>query len=333
MAKDTARRTFFRLLAAAFVAYLAVGAAACLLLLLLTFRLGSDGADALAVHAETVLPATAFVALVAGGAAVGVYRILTQALASRRLARRVSEAAVPAPPRLTATASRSGLERRVVAVAGEEPFSFVFGAVAPRVAVSHGLLEAATDAELAAVLEHERYHVRHFDPLKLLIARALPGALFYLPALASCRERYIAARELAADREALATCGRQPLVSALLNAVRGPRWPELHAAAAIGGADLLDIRVAQLETGAEPPLIGATKSALLISAASGGVLAATVAASLAGAGGPQRVVDVARLDVPGAALIALSVIACALPLLLSLGLLVCRISHRSTRRA
>jgi len=44
-------------------------------------------------------------------------------------------------------------------------------------------------AELDAVLEHEHYHVRNRDPLKLVLARALPAAFFYLPVLASSYPR------------------------------------------------------------------------------------------------------------------------------------------------
>jgi hypothetical protein len=59
---------------------------------------------------------------------------------------------------------------------------------------------------------------------------------------------------LAADRRAVRACGRDPLVGALLKVVRGPAWGELQAAAALGGSELLDLRVAQLESGSEPKL-------------------------------------------------------------------------------
>ncbi|MBW3672283.1 MAG: hypothetical protein KY432_11505, partial [Acidobacteria bacterium] len=39
---------------------------------------------------------------------------------------------------------------------------------------------------------------------------------------------------------------------ALLKVVRGPAWPELSTAAAIGGDELLEVRIAQLESGREP---------------------------------------------------------------------------------
>jgi beta-lactamase regulating signal transducer with metallopeptidase domain len=122
----------------------------------------------------------------------------------------------------------------------------------PRVVVSRGLVERATDAELRAVLEHEQYHVHNIDPLKSAIVRVLSEALFFLPALDSLRARYVASRELAADRRAVATCGRRSLAGALLKAVQGPDWSEQAGAAAISSLDLLDVRLRQLETGSEP---------------------------------------------------------------------------------
>ncbi len=140
----------------------------------------------------------------------------------------------------------------MVLVDAADSFSFVYGAMTPRVTVSRGLLERATGEELRAVLEHERYHVRNIDPLKVAIVRVLSDALFFLPALGSLRARYLAGRELAADRRALARYGRHSLAGALLKVVRGPDWSKQASAAAISSPDLLDVRLIQLETGSEP---------------------------------------------------------------------------------
>jgi beta-lactamase regulating signal transducer with metallopeptidase domain len=131
--------------------------------------------------------------------------------------------------------------------------------------------------------------VRNLDPLKVLLARALPATFFYIPALHELRARYIAGRELAADRRALESCGRRPLAGALFKVVRGPRWPELGAAAAIGGPELLDVRVAQLETGSEPRLAGVSTAALLLSLGGIAALTAAFVATVVGVGGPDAV--------------------------------------------
>jgi beta-lactamase regulating signal transducer with metallopeptidase domain len=141
------------------------------------------------------------------------------------------------------------------------------------------------------VLEHERYHVRNLDPLKVLLARALPATFFYAPVLSSLQRRYVAARELAADRRAFESCGRGPLAGALFKVVRGPTWPELQTAAAIGGPELLDIRIGQLETGSEPRLATLTPRAVAISVLAAALLVGLFVASLVAYGGPSEVAD------------------------------------------
>jgi beta-lactamase regulating signal transducer with metallopeptidase domain len=175
--------------------------------------------------------------------------------------------------------------------------------------VSRPLYEAAAADELDAILEHERYHVRNLDPLKVLLARALPATFFYAPALSGLKTRYVAARELAADRRAVESCGSKPLAGALFKVVRAPAWPELQAAAAIGGPELLDVRVAQLETGSEPELAGLTGRALAISAAAAALLTGLFVASVVAHGGPSAVAEttgaeLGALDVAGALLCA-----------------------------
>jgi beta-lactamase regulating signal transducer with metallopeptidase domain len=184
---------------------------------------------------------------------------------------------------------QTGLGGRVVLVDAPESFSFVYGVLIPRVAVSRGLLEGVSGGELRAVLEHERYHVCNLDPLKVVLVRALSAALFYLPALDSLCARYVAGRELAADQRAVVACGRRPLAGALLKVVRGPEWSELDVAAPIGGPELLNVRVAQLETGAEPRLQTLSIARATISLLGVASFTATFLASVSSFGGPAAV--------------------------------------------
>src|SRR5205085_5582803 len=103
--------------------------------------------------------------------------------------------------------------------------------------------------------------------------------------------RYGAAGEPAAHRRAIGGCGRKPLAGALFKVVRGPRWPELQVAAAIGGPDLLDVRMVQLETGSEPKVAGITRSALLISTLVAALLTGLFVESVVGYGGPSAVAN------------------------------------------
>jgi Zn-dependent protease with chaperone function len=308
---DTANRSFAGLLGASLLVGMFVfcGAVACVLAVLLVSRLAQDGIDALTSEGGAVWPALAFIAIVAAGAIFGVASLWRQARASRSLSRRVQALELPLPPQLAEAARRAGLAGRIALVDSDERFSFAYGALTPRVAVSLGLLGAASPDELAAVLAHERYHVRNLDPLKVLFARALPGSFFYMPALRCLHTRYVAGRELAADRRAVQAHGSRPLAGALFKVLRGPSWPELRVAAAIGGPELIDARIAQLESGSEPPVGAVTRGAILLSLLGALLLTGLFIASVIGFGGPSAAADVGGaslgpLDVAGAVLCA-----------------------------
>jgi beta-lactamase regulating signal transducer with metallopeptidase domain len=230
------------------------------------------------------VPAIMFIAPIAAGLGLGSCSLGRQVLASHRLARRVRRLAVATPDDLKRSATHAGLAGRIVLVDAAEAFSFVYGVFNPRVAVSRGLCDSASPGELRAVLEHERYHVCNLDPLKMLVLRALSATLFFLPVLSSLRARYVTGCELAADRRAVLTCGRRPLVGALLKVVRGPEWNELHMAASLGGHELLDARVAQLETGREPRLAALSLTRVIASFLMAVTLAAAYAVSVASFG-------------------------------------------------
>jgi Zn-dependent protease with chaperone function len=291
MRLDSANRSFAALVISSLLlgVYVLCGAVGCVLVPLIVSRVSDRGVSGLIDGAHNLLPAVAFVALVGGGVALGARSLSRQIGASGVLRRRVHSLALELPDELAQAATAAGLNGRVVLVDCEEWFSFAYGALTPRVAVSRGMFEGVCGEELRAVLEHERYHVRNLDPLKVLIVRALPATFFFMPALEALRIRYVAGRELAADRRAVQACGRKPLVGALLKVVRGPAWSELEVAAAIGGPELLDLRVAQLESGREPRLATFDRTGLLLSALGGLLFTGVFIASIVGFGGASAV--------------------------------------------
>jgi Zn-dependent protease with chaperone function len=328
---DTANRSVLALAAASLVSavWLLCSAAGCVLLALIVYDVARDGPGAL-VGDDALLPAAMFLALVGLGAVLGIRSLVRQVAASRRLARTMDELALPAPQALEEAAARAGLTGRVLLVDSAEPFSFAFGALAPRVAVSSGLLGQTAPEELDAVLEHERYHVHNLDPLKVVLARGLPAMFFYLPLLQDLHLRYLAGRELAADRRAVETCGRRPLAGALFKVVRGPGWPELSTAAAIGGPELLDVRIAQLELGTEPKLGAVTARHLLLTVLGVVALTASFVTAITLAGGSETVADATGMDVsPTGALLALG---CVLPVALAGWAMYRWLSHRARSR-
>lgn len=310
MKLDTASRSFVSLAVLSFIAYVAIAFAACLLVALAAYRLSADGLGAVTEGGQSLRAGLVFLLLVAAGVALGLRSLGAQMIASAKLCRRVRSLALPMPVELIAAARRARLSGRVKLVDADESFAFAYGAFSPRVAVSRGLLEDVAPAELDAVLEHERYHVVSLDPLKIMLFGAILSAFFLIPALRGYRARYVAGRELAADRRALEAHGRPPLAGALIKVMaRQPGWTELRTAAAIGGSDLLDLRVAQLESGREPKISGASATAVLLSALGLGVLAWGFTASVSGFGGPAAVVAATmpgmELAAPALALAAL----------------------------
>jgi len=287
MRLDSANRSFLALMSLALLLgmYVLCGAVGSVLVPLVLARISHDGIAGL-LDSGSMLPVLFFIVLVAVGLAFGARSIVRQVVASSRLARRVRGLKLELSDELALTASAVGLAGRVVLIDAPERFSFAYGVLTPRVAVSRGLLEGVSDDELRAILEHERYHVCNLDPLKIVFVQALSAAFFFLPALDSLRARYLAGRELAADRRAVRACGRRPLVGALLKVVRGPNWSELEGVAAIGGPELLDVRVAQLETGIQPKLATLSITRAAVSIVGAGLFAAMFVAAVFSFGGP-----------------------------------------------
>ncbi|MGH2880039.1 MAG: M56 family metallopeptidase [Solirubrobacteraceae bacterium] len=313
MRLDSANRSFLALMSLALLLgmYVLCGAVGSVLVPLVLARVSHDGTAGLLDSSGALLPVLLFTTPVAAGLAFGVRSVARQIVASRRLARRVRGLALELPDELALTASEVGLGGRVILLDAPERFSFAYGALTPRVAVSRGLLEGVSDDELRAVLEHERYHVCNLDPLKVVLVQALSAAFFFLPALDSLRASYLAGRELAADRRAVRVCGRRPLVGALLKVVRGPDWSELEGVAAIGGPELLDVRVAQLETGIQPKLATLSITRATVSLVGAGLFTAMFVAAVFSFGGPAALYRATGTGLTTAGL--LSGVSCSAP--------------------
>lgn len=289
MTVDSANRAFLTLVAVALAPYFLLGVFGCGLLSYLAYRVAADGPGVLTGDAD-LRPAVAFFVVVSTGTVLAARSLWQQFHATRRLADHVRTRRISATPAMAAAGERAGLDGRVDVVDSAEAWSFTYGLRAPRVAVSSQLAASASADELDAVLAHERYHVGNHDPLKVVVARALPAAFFFLPALGHLRSRYLASRELAADRRAVGAAGRRPLVAALYRVVGGPGWPELSTAAAIGGGDVLDLRLTQLETGQEPALGTLPRPAVAVTGAALALLLAALFVTVAGVGGTDALV-------------------------------------------
>lgn len=99
---------------------------------------------------------------------------------------------------------------------GTRPEAFCAGLVRPRIYVSSAAIRLLTPCELAAVVAHEAHHQSRRDPLRIVFARAVADAFFFMPALRHLSDRYGQLAELAADEAAARAAGREALASAML---------------------------------------------------------------------------------------------------------------------
>lgn len=96
------------------------------------------------------------------------------------------------------------------------PVAFCVGYLRPRVYLSSGALESLSSPELEAVVVHEGHHRARRDPLRILVARVLGDALFFVPIMRRLGARYAQLAELAADEAAVHRKDARTLASALL---------------------------------------------------------------------------------------------------------------------
>jgi Zn-dependent protease with chaperone function len=321
---DSPTRNFLGLVgtSAALAAYPVCGFLAYVLIPLLGLS-----PDALAhLGPVCLLPAIALTVLVGASAGLAARTLGRHISASRRLSRRVRVLALPPPPELSVAAKASGLDGRVTVVDSAEQSSFVYGILVPRVAIGCGFLESLTAEELLATLEHERYHVRHLDPLRALFGKVLTEAFFLLPALEVLRLRYEAGRELAADRRAERVGGRRALLGALAKALEGP-GRELAISVSLADPGLLDARISRLETGRAPALARVGVQGLLTSALGAFSFFLLLIAAVVGLGGTSALAGMAadELSASGTLLGAL----CAAPVVALVSLAYWRLARRA----
>lgn len=262
MRPDTGNRAFWQLAATAALSTVLVTASVCCVAYIVASQVWADGS---AAGLATLAPGMALVTLAVIGLALAAGRLVIELRQVWRLRRGLQAQRRAVPTDLQALAADAGLPGRLDLIPADGAFAFTYGLLRPRVALSSGLHGRMSPRELHAVLAHERSHARSRDPLKLLVARVLLAREFYVPALRSLHGRFVAGRELAADRAAVAACGRKPLAAALLKVADEPGWAGATAAAAIAGPGLLTARVLQLERGVEPELDRPSRGMLLYS--------------------------------------------------------------------
>jgi Zn-dependent protease with chaperone function len=143
-----------------------------------------------------------------------------------------------APNAVSARACAGGRDLRVLGVA--QPLAYCLPGVRSRVVVSEGTLDSLAEAEVAAILSHERAHLRARHDLVLEAFTAAHAAFPRFVRSANALDAVQLLVELLADDAAVRAAGRAPLARALVTCASG-RTP-LGALAAGGAHTLLRVR-------------------------------------------------------------------------------------------
>ncbi|HEY8806136.1 MAG TPA: M56 family metallopeptidase [Candidatus Limnocylindria bacterium] len=250
---------------------LALGSSALLIALLAallprSFAVATGGAaDTASIVAVLVLILATF------GVALGLISLFRQLLATWSLIRTLLSRRVTLSPRVRDIAAALELSGRIDIVRDVRPFSFCYWFRRPRICLSTGLIKRLDDAELRAVLLHERYHLQQRDPLRLVVARYFAAGLYVVPVVEELVEYYTVQKEVAADQAAVrAMGGVRALASALFKVLPDADDVDLGLLVPVGSLSVTEARIERLVDGQPVPLALSRASVAL----SGGALAA-----------------------------------------------------------
>ncbi|HXY65820.1 MAG TPA: M56 family metallopeptidase [Mycobacterium sp.] len=143
-----------------------------------------------------------------------------------------------APDAVSARACAQERDLRVLEVA--QPLAYCLPGVRSRVVVSEGALDSLSETEVAAILSHERAHLRARHDLVLEAFTAAHAAFPRFVRSANALDAVRLLVELLADDAAVRAAGRAPLARALVTCASG-RTP-MGALAAGGAHTLLRVR-------------------------------------------------------------------------------------------
>jgi len=222
---------------------------------LLTERGAEDAADLVAIP---------ILVLATVGIGLGLSSLFRQFYATLRLIRSLLARRVAMPVRVRDAARGLGLDGRIDVVLDRRPFSFCYWFLRPRICLSTALVGRLDADELRAVLFHERYHLRHRDPLRLVVARYFAAGLYVVPVVEDLVEHFVLEKELEADQDAVAAMGTvAPLARALDRLLPDADDVSLGLLVPVGSLSVTEARIDHLVEGRPlPVMIPASRVAL-----------------------------------------------------------------------
>ena len=251
------------------------------LLVGLLARVIPQGAHVLRNGPDDVVDGVTLVVLLLAtcGIALGIGSLFRQLLTTLALIRALVARRIDTPRRVTKIAHRLGIAGRIDVVLDRRPFSFCYWFRSPRICLSTALVRRLSDDELRSVLIHERYHLRHRDPLRVVIARYCAAGLYVVPVVDELASFYAMQKEIAADDDAVRHAGVAPLARALYKLLPDAPDRELGLLMPVTGLSVTEARIDRLTDGLDIPL-RLTPASVLLSA--GALVGAAVLTTFAG---------------------------------------------------
>jgi len=202
------------------------------------------------VDAVTLLVLT----LATCGIALGLGSLFRQLFMTLALIRSLVARRIPTPDHVATIARELGIRGRLDVVTDAHAFSFCYWFRNPRICVSTALVDRLAPDELRAVLAHERYHLRHRDPLRVVIARYFAADLYVVPAVDELASFYALQKEIAADDDAVRTVGVAPLARALYALLPEAGDRDFGLLMPVTALSVTEARIDRLVAGIDTPL-------------------------------------------------------------------------------
>lgn len=130
--------------------------------------------------------------------------------------KRVLKNKVATPEKVYKIARKLNIVKEIDVVNDRKFSSFCYGFIKPRICLSLNLIRLLSEQELTAVMIHESYHLKHKDPLKIILSEVAASMFFFVPTLKDINNHYALSKEVAADHLAIQDKGGQDILSALM---------------------------------------------------------------------------------------------------------------------
>lgn len=159
-------------------------------------------------------------ALIAYTVLITVFKVIQQYAVSSRFKKKIL---TMRNDRLTDTVIREfkPANPNLIVIEHEQSMAFTMGFRRPIIVLSSGLISMLDRDELEAVVEHETFHQKNYDAMKIFILQLISQSLWYIPLTKWSYQNLKIISELLADEYAIHRTGSELwLSSALLKLIR-----------------------------------------------------------------------------------------------------------------